>query len=92
MCHDLKTFLSELDKSLFDDEEKISIKNKLIAIFQIMSEIHTDKLRKYSLCVNPTYLVKKLSNENDTKTSIYFSKKYEQQLKPIFDKLGYVYF
>ena len=57
-----------------------------------MPDVHIYKLRQTSLCVNPTFLINKLTdcyklNDQDKR----FLKKYEPQLKPIFDKLNYQY-
>lgn len=92
MCHSLQTFLSKVDESLLDEQTKMSIRHKLIVIFQTMPDVHTNKLRQTTLCVNPNFLVNILTDfYKPNKQDNRFLIKYESQLKPIFDKLNYRY-
>lgn len=92
MCHSLHTFLNEVDKSLLDEQTKTSIKHKLIVIFQIMPNVHTNKLRQTTLCINPTFLINILTDCYElTDQDKRRLRKHESQLKPIFDKLNFNY-
>jgi hypothetical protein len=97
MCYSRESFerllnLSEYNNGLTDSNKQSINKN-----FLILFDLAKSKEPPKNICINPSFLIYKLRNleksvdSSDLPIIIRFHKKYESQLKYLFDELGWLY-
>jgi hypothetical protein len=94
MCYSRDGFRKCLDRYNLDNRDKELINNYFLILYDLA------KSKNKFICANPSFLITilyRIINPQvqlellDNSIMIRFHKKYEQQLKPLFDELGWNY-